>query len=200
MLRGVPREDGLVDGIVPVGDASNAHRETRTVVDVEARELGDRALVDSLLRVERAFQGDLSFGGHLQVHRPAGYKTQGFAQQAARDFVLIVTQFDVHLRGDEHSGVVAYRHRDLQRLGPSLRPLYQPGQVVGWRNPYHELLTAFHPQSRDGYVAPTRLWVFGNDHPAVAALAVRENATPLDVPLEDIREILRKHGAIIPTA
>jgi hypothetical protein len=34
---------------------------------------------------------------------------------------------------------------------------------------------------------------------AAAALAVRENTTPLDVPLEDIREMLRKHGAIIPT-
>jgi len=35
---------------------------------------------------------------------------------------------------------------------------------------------------------------------AVAALAVRESSTPLDVPLEDIREMLRRHGAIIPTA
>ncbi len=35
---------------------------------------------------------------------------------------------------------------------------------------------------------------------ATAALAVRENTTPLDVPLKDIREMLRKHGAIIPTA
>ena len=34
---------------------------------------------------------------------------------------------------------------------------------------------------------------------ATAALAVRENTTPLDVPLENIREMLRKHGAIIPT-
>jgi hypothetical protein len=33
-----------------------------------------------------------------------------------------------------------------------------------------------------------------------AALAVREDTTPLEVPLEDIREMLRKHGAIIPTA
>jgi len=35
---------------------------------------------------------------------------------------------------------------------------------------------------------------------ATAALAVRANTTPLEVPLEDIREMLRKHGAIIPTA
>jgi len=33
---------------------------------------------------------------------------------------------------------------------------------------------------------------------AAAALAVRENTTPLEVPLKDIREMLRKHGAIIP--
>ena len=33
---------------------------------------------------------------------------------------------------------------------------------------------------------------------AAAALAVRENATPLDIPLDDIREMLRKHDAIIP--
>ena len=35
---------------------------------------------------------------------------------------------------------------------------------------------------------------------AAAALAVRQNTTPLDVPIEDIREMLRRHGAIIPTA
>ena len=35
---------------------------------------------------------------------------------------------------------------------------------------------------------------------ATAALAVRKNTTPLKVPLKDIRETLRKHGAIIPTA
>jgi hypothetical protein len=35
---------------------------------------------------------------------------------------------------------------------------------------------------------------------ATAALAVRENTTPLEVLLEDIREMLRNHGAIIPTA
>jgi len=35
---------------------------------------------------------------------------------------------------------------------------------------------------------------------AAATLAVRGNTTPLDVALEDIREMLRKHGAIIPTA
>lgn len=34
---------------------------------------------------------------------------------------------------------------------------------------------------------------------AAASLAVLGNTTPLDVPLEDIREMLRKHGAIIPT-
>ncbi len=34
---------------------------------------------------------------------------------------------------------------------------------------------------------------------ATAALAVREDTTPLDVALEDIREMLRKHDAIIPT-
>jgi len=33
---------------------------------------------------------------------------------------------------------------------------------------------------------------------AVAALAAQQNATPLEVPLEDIREILQKHGAIVP--
>ncbi len=35
---------------------------------------------------------------------------------------------------------------------------------------------------------------------AAAALAVRENTTPLDVPIEDIREMLRRHGAIVPPA
>jgi len=34
---------------------------------------------------------------------------------------------------------------------------------------------------------------------AAAALAVAENTTPLRVPLKDIRDMLRKHGAIIPT-
>jgi len=33
-----------------------------------------------------------------------------------------------------------------------------------------------------------------------AALAVQTDATPLEVPLKDIRRMLRKHGAIIPTA
>ncbi len=35
---------------------------------------------------------------------------------------------------------------------------------------------------------------------AAAALAVANNTTPLKVPLTDIRNMLRKHGAIIPTA
>jgi len=35
---------------------------------------------------------------------------------------------------------------------------------------------------------------------AAAALAARTNTTPLDVPLKDIRELLRKHGAIVPRA
>jgi len=35
---------------------------------------------------------------------------------------------------------------------------------------------------------------------AAAALAARENTTPLDVPLDDIREMLGKHRAIVPTA
>ena len=34
---------------------------------------------------------------------------------------------------------------------------------------------------------------------AAVALAVQENTTPLNVPLEDIREMLLKHGAIVPT-
>jgi hypothetical protein len=34
---------------------------------------------------------------------------------------------------------------------------------------------------------------------ATAALAVRLNTTPLKVPLKDVREMLRTHGAIIPT-
>jgi len=34
---------------------------------------------------------------------------------------------------------------------------------------------------------------------ATAALAAQKNITPLKVPLKDIREMLRKHGAIIPT-
>ncbi len=34
---------------------------------------------------------------------------------------------------------------------------------------------------------------------AAAALAVRENTTPLHVPLENIRELLRRHRAIVPT-
>jgi hypothetical protein len=33
---------------------------------------------------------------------------------------------------------------------------------------------------------------------AAAALAVAKNTTPLQVPLKDIRETLRKHGAIVP--
>jgi len=33
---------------------------------------------------------------------------------------------------------------------------------------------------------------------AAAALAAQANKTPLDVPLENVRELLRKHGAIIP--
>ena len=33
---------------------------------------------------------------------------------------------------------------------------------------------------------------------AAAALAVQKNTTPLDVPLEEIRKLLRKHGAIVP--
>ena len=33
-----------------------------------------------------------------------------------------------------------------------------------------------------------------------AALAVRENTTPLEVPLKDIRQMLLKHGAIVPGA
>jgi hypothetical protein len=35
---------------------------------------------------------------------------------------------------------------------------------------------------------------------AAAALAVVEETTPLKVPLKDIREMLVKHGAIVPTA
>lgn len=35
---------------------------------------------------------------------------------------------------------------------------------------------------------------------AAAALAAQENATPLEIPLEDIRELLRKHRAIVPGA
>jgi len=31
-------------------------------------------------------------------------------------------------------------------------------------------------------------------------LAARKNMTPLDVPLEDIRKLLREHGAIVPGA
>ena len=34
---------------------------------------------------------------------------------------------------------------------------------------------------------------------AAAALAVVKNTTPLKVPLKDIRNMLRKHGAIVPT-
>ena len=34
---------------------------------------------------------------------------------------------------------------------------------------------------------------------ATAALAVQTNTIPLEVPLKDIREMLRKHEAIIPT-
>jgi hypothetical protein len=34
---------------------------------------------------------------------------------------------------------------------------------------------------------------------AAAALAARQNTTPLKVPLNDIRNMLREHGAIIPT-
>jgi hypothetical protein len=34
---------------------------------------------------------------------------------------------------------------------------------------------------------------------AAAALAVEKNTTPLKVPLKDIREMLSKHGAIVPT-
>jgi hypothetical protein len=33
---------------------------------------------------------------------------------------------------------------------------------------------------------------------AAAALAVKSNTTPLDVPLDEIHDLLRKHGAIIP--
>lgn len=33
---------------------------------------------------------------------------------------------------------------------------------------------------------------------ATAALAARKNMSPLDVPLEDIRRLLREHGAIVP--
>jgi len=33
---------------------------------------------------------------------------------------------------------------------------------------------------------------------AAAALAAQANKTPLDVPLENVRELLRKQGAIIP--
>ena len=35
---------------------------------------------------------------------------------------------------------------------------------------------------------------------AAAALAAQKNATPLEIPLEDIRELLRKHRAIVPGA
>ena len=35
---------------------------------------------------------------------------------------------------------------------------------------------------------------------ATAALAVEKNTTPLEVPLSDIREVLRKHGAIVPAS
>jgi len=35
---------------------------------------------------------------------------------------------------------------------------------------------------------------------AAAALAAQENTTPLEIPLEDIRELLRQHGAIVPSA
>ena len=33
-----------------------------------------------------------------------------------------------------------------------------------------------------------------------AALAAQQKTTPLDVPLEDIRRVLGKHGAIVPGA
>jgi len=35
---------------------------------------------------------------------------------------------------------------------------------------------------------------------ATAALAALNNQTPIDVPLKNIRDMLSKHGAIIPTA
>jgi hypothetical protein len=34
---------------------------------------------------------------------------------------------------------------------------------------------------------------------AAAALAAKMNTTPLEIPLKDIREMLLKHGAIVPT-
>jgi hypothetical protein len=35
---------------------------------------------------------------------------------------------------------------------------------------------------------------------AAAALAAQRKTTPIEVPLEDIRELLRHHGAIVPSA
>ena len=69
----------------------------------------------------------------------------------------------------------------------------------------HNLLVAGRCVSSDrlansGLRVQASCMAMGQAAGATAALAAQSNATPLEVPLKDIREALRKHGAIVPTA
>ena len=145
-------------------DGPNAYRLPCTILDVEPWKLGHRALFDSVVRVEDTLEHDLRFGGNFQIDGSAAHQAEGFAQQAARNVVLVVAEFDVHLGGDEHRRVVPYGDCDFQIVASSLCPLPQLAQVMSGSDAGQESITAFHPQPRYGYVTQARLWVLGNDH------------------------------------
>jgi len=69
----------------------------------------------------------------------------------------------------------------------------------------HNLLAAGRCVSSDrlansGLRVQASCMAMGQAAGATAALAARQRATPLDVPLEEIRDLLREHGAIVPKA
>ena len=165
MLGCEPRQDRLEDGVLAAGHAAYLARDARPVADVEPRELRHRALLDRLVRTQHALEHDLGLGGNRERHRPARDQLHGLALQRARDLELVAAQIDIHLRGQQHRGMVADRDRELQRLAPRLRLPREDVEVMVGGDPRHHPVAAFQPEPGDGKIGAARLRVARDDDP-----------------------------------
>ncbi|MHC4741713.1 MAG: FAD-dependent oxidoreductase [Planctomycetota bacterium] len=184
---------GLLDALYVHG-ADSSNSRTVTAANLQGR----KAVLEKVRREKRRLM-------HLQPEA-------GFRESYRIQGEIVITVGD-YTSGRIFEDAICYAFYPVDlhtRSGVKPKPL-KPGTVPtiplralipkGGRN----LIVAGRCVSSDrlansGLRVQASCMAMGQAAGAAAALAVREKTTPLDVPLEDIRGMLRKHGAIIPTA
>ena len=105
----------LVNRVGALRHACDVDGDAGSIGHVKSGKFGNRALLDQLIRSQHTLQHDLRFGRHFEIDRFAFQKAHRLAQKTAGDGKLVIAKIHIHLRGEQHGGMIADGDCDLER-------------------------------------------------------------------------------------